>query len=181
MYATGGDMMIRTLLKPLSFIPALLLMYLIFNFSAAEGVDSAALSYKVSHKIVEVVDMAGDFDWPEERISHYAEKIHGKVRKLAHMTEYAALAVAVSLPLYVYGLRGILLMLIAGGFCVAFAATDEYHQLYVAGRSGSLRDVAIDSIGILAGILFVRIVGFTGRVTVFRQRKKQRQTRTKRY
>lgn len=164
----------RVLLKPLSFIPALVLMYLIFSFSADEGVDSAALSYKVSRKIVEVVDTLGEFQWPEDRINHYAERIHGKVRKLAHMTEYAALAVAVSLPLYVYGLHGILLMIVAGGFCVLFAASDEFHQLYVAGRSGSLRDVAIDSIGILAGIIFVRIVGFTGRMTIFRKPKKRK-------
>ena len=164
----------RFLLKPLSFIPALVLMYLIFGFSADEGVDSAALSYKVSHKIVEVVDVVGEFEWTNAQIDAYTERIHGKVRKLAHMTEYAALAVAVSLPLYVYGMHGLLLTIVAGGFCVVFAFGDEYHQLFVAGRSGSLRDVAIDGIGILAGIIAVRIVGFIGRMTVFRKPKQRK-------
>ena len=43
-----------TLLKPLSFLPALLMMYLIFSFSAQTGEVSGELSYKISYKIVEV-------------------------------------------------------------------------------------------------------------------------------
>lgn len=164
----------RHLLKPLSFLPAIFMMYIIFGFSAEQGVDSAALSYKVSEKIVEVVDTVGEFDWPQETISYYADKIHTLVRKTAHVTEYAVLAMTVSLPLYVYGLHGLLLMFVAGGFCVAFAGLDEYHQTFVAGRSGQLKDVLIDSIGIFAGIIFVRIIGFIGRKTIFRPKRKKR-------
>lgn len=66
--------------------------------------------------------------------AQYIQKIQHPVRKLAHMTEYFLLAVSVSFPLYVYGVRGIWLLLLAGGFCVGFAALDEYHQSFVAGR-----------------------------------------------
>ena len=45
---------IITLLKPLSFLPALLVMYMIFSFSAQNGTESADLSFKVSVKLVEV-------------------------------------------------------------------------------------------------------------------------------
>ena len=41
-------------LKPLSFLPALLMMYLIFQFSAQTGELSGNLSYEVSYKIVEI-------------------------------------------------------------------------------------------------------------------------------
>ena len=44
------------------------------------------------------------------------------------MTEYCLLAICVSLPLYVYGLRGFALTFLAGILCVAFAASDEFHQ-----------------------------------------------------
>jgi VanZ family protein len=81
---------------------------------------------------------------------------------------YFMLAVSVSFPLYVYGLRGIPLMIVAGAFCVAFACGDEYHQSLVAGRGPSKKDVMIDSIGVLAGIIVVRIFGFIGRKTIFR-------------
>lgn len=164
----------RHILKPLSFIPAILLMYIIFSFSAEEGVNSAALSYKVSHKFVQTVNVVGEFHWTEDRIEGYTEKIHPYVRKAAHMGEYALLAMAVSLPLYVYGLHGLLLMIIAGGFCVAFAALDEYHQTFVAGRLGTPRDVLIDSVGIFSGILLVRIIGWIGRKTIFRPKTRKR-------
>ena len=77
------------------------------------------------------------------------------------MTEYFCLAVAVSFPFYVYGLRGFPLMLVAGLICVAFAAGDEYHQSFVAGRGPSKKDVMIDSIGAFFGIITVRVICWT--------------------
>ena len=52
-------------------------------------------------------------------------------------------------------------MLVAGLICVGFAAGDEYHQSFVAGRGPSKKDVMIDSIGAFFGILFVRIICWT--------------------
>ena len=60
---------------------------------------------------------------------------------------------------------------------MACACLDDYHQSFVAGRGPSSRDVMIDSIGILAGVILVRIVCFIGRVTVFRERKPRRKLR----
>lgn len=165
--------MIRTLLKPLSFVPALLLMYMIYSFSAQPGDVSSQLSYKVSYKIVETVDTVLDAQMADWEVETWVYRIHHFVRKLAHMTIYFALAVAVSFPLYVYGIRGIWLMLLAGVICVGFACGDEYHQSFVEGRGPSKRDVLIDSFGIFWGIILVRIVGWTGRKTIFRPRKKK--------
>lgn len=166
-------MHIRTFLKPLSFLPALLLMYMIYSFSAQEGNVSSSVSYKASCIIVEAADQIFDLGLDGYQVSYYATKINGVTRKLAHMTEYFLLAIAVSFPLYVYGLHGILLMLLAGGLCVAFACSDEYHQSFVSGRSPSAKDVAIDSFGIFIGIIMVRIIGWTGRMTIFRPLKKK--------
>lgn len=160
--------MIVKLLKPLSFVPAILLMYMIFSFSEQDATTSSALSYQVSYTIVETANVVLDTDLQPSQMSTLAAKIEGPVRKLAHMTEYFALAIAVAFPLYVYGLHGIFLMLVAGLFCVAFAAGDEYHQSFIAGRSPSVRDVLIDSFGVFWGIILVRIVGWTGRKTIFR-------------
>ena len=97
------------------------------------------------------------------------------------MTEYFALAVAVSFPLYVYGLHGFLLMLVAGIICVGFSCGDEYHQSFVAGRSPAVKDVCIDSFGVFWGIILVRIIGWTGRKTIFRPRKKKKKAATYEY
>ena len=148
-------------LKPLSFLPALLIMYMIFTFSSQTGTESGQLSYKVSQKLVQVGAAILDKDLSQSEIDMYAGKYHGSVRKLAHMTEYCILAISLSIPLYAYGVRGIWLVLLAGFICVGFAATDEYHQSFVAGRGPSTKDVCIDGIGAFIGIRGTRIIGWT--------------------
>ena len=158
---------LRFILKPLSFIPALLMMYIIFSFSAQDGATSSNLSYKVTYKAVSMADNALDLELTDKQISRCIRKIHYYVRKLAHFSEYFLLAVSVAVPLYVYGIRGLWLVLTAGILCVGFAALDEFHQYFVRGRGCSARDVLIDSCGALIGILFVRILGYIGRKTIF--------------
>ena len=172
-------MKISTLLKPLSFLPALALMYMIYTFSAQSGETSSALSYKVSEEIVRTVNTVTMQGWDDYTIQSYAGQTNGIVRKCAHITEYFLLAIAVSFPLYVYGLRGILLMLLAGMICVGYAFVDEYHQSLVIGRASSTRDVAIDSIGIFFGIILTRLIGWSGRMAitgpVYERRQNRRQ------
>ncbi len=152
------------------------MMYMIFSFSSQDGATSGNLSYKVSEIIVESANEAFELQWSGSEIRHYIERIHHPVRKLAHMTEYFLLAVSVSFPLYVYGVRGLWLPLLAGGICIGFAALDEYHQSFVAGRGPSKKDVGIDSIGILAGVLMVQFFCFIGRLTIFRPLARKRRS-----
>ena len=159
--------LLRCLLKPLSFVPALVMMYVIFGLSAQNGVESGRLSYKVTKAVVVIADEAADLHLSQAQKEHYIEKLHPYVRKAAHFTEYMLLAMSVALPLYVYGMRGILLVFVAGAFCVGFACLDEYHQSFVAGRGPSKRDVLIDSCGSFLGIFITRIFGFIGRKTIF--------------
>ncbi|MBO5451570.1 MAG: VanZ family protein [Lachnospiraceae bacterium] len=166
--------LLRMLLKPLSFVPAIVMMYVIFNFSAQDGADSAALSKKVSVAMVEVANIVLDKDWSDAQIESKADEYHYYVRKLAHFTEYFLLAVSVAFPLYVYGMRGIWLVLFAGAFCVGFAYLDEYHQSFIAGRTPSKKDVMIDSAGAILGIFVTRIFGFIGRKTIFAPLAKSR-------
>ena len=51
----------------------------------------------------------------------------------------------------------------------AYAVTDEFHQSFVPGRSCELRDVMIDSCGVLTGVLLVTLVEW------IRRAKEQRQ------
>jgi VanZ family protein len=131
-------------------------MFMIYSFSAQEGAVSGELSYEISYEIVEVRDQLLDTQLSYDELSMQANGIHYYVRKAAHMTEYFLLAIAVSFPLYVYGVRGIWLILLAGMICVTFAGFDEYHQSFVADRGPSAKDVAIDSTGSALGILLVQ-------------------------
>jgi VanZ family protein len=71
------------------------------------------------------------------------------LRKLAHVAEYAVLGalLARALP-----------ELAAQWAGIAYAVSDELHQSFVPGRFGTLLDVAIDSTGVLVGILLLRRV-----------------------
>jgi VanZ family protein len=63
------------------------------------------------------------------------------IRKAAHFTEYA-----IFFWLLIRGpLEG--RPVLAMALCVAYALTDEGHQIFVAGRGASLYDVALDSTG----------------------------------
>lgn len=159
--------LLRFVLKPLSFVPAIVVMYMIFSFSGQDGAASAALSYKVSSKVVTTADETFDLQLSYAQKESYIDRIHYYVRKCAHFTEYFILAVTIAFPLYVYGMRGIWLMLFAGAFCVGFACLDEYHQSFVAGRTPAKKDVIIDSCGAFLGIFITRIICFIGRKTVF--------------
>ncbi|PWJ50075.1 VanZ family protein [Faecalicatena contorta] len=149
------------ILKPLSFLPAIIMVYVIFSFSSQSGVDSGNLSYIVSHKIVKIGNEVLQKNLEEWEIDEVAYRIEYPVRKAAHMTEYFILAVTVSLPFYVYGLRGFGLVVVAGLICVGVACGDEYFQSFVDGRGPSIRDVGIDSIGVFLGITAVRICCWT--------------------
>ena len=144
------------LLKPLSFLPAIFMMCLNTAFSSQTGEVSGNLSYEISYEIVETKNEILDLGLSCDELAYQANSIHYYVRKAAHMTEYFLLAIAVSFPLYVYGIRGILLMLLAGIVCVGFAGFDEYHQSFVAGRGPAVKDVLIDSGGAFVGILMVQ-------------------------
>lgn len=148
-------------LKPLSFLPALVMMYAIYSFSAQTGTESGNLSHMISVKIVETASDTLQKDLDDWEVEELADHIEFYVRKAAHMTEYFLLAIAVSFPLYVYGLRGFPLLLFAGLICVGFACGDEYHQSFVDERGPSVRDVCIDSVGVFFGIMLVRIVCWT--------------------
>lgn len=81
------------------------------------------------------------------------------IRKLGHFFEFSILSAAVYLVLYAFKVRRITLLTIL--FCIFLGFTDEFHQFYVPGRSFSLIDVSIDSLGILttiSGISLLRMI-----------------------
>ena len=76
------------------------------------------------------------------------------LRKLAHITEYAILFFLFWRGLDQSGSFSKKKRLLAAFILtVLYAVTDEYHQTFVSGRSGAVRDVAIDTAGALAGLI----------------------------
>lgn len=84
------------------------------------------------------------------------------VRKGAHFAEYLVLGMC--LLVNVWDCRENLRRKpgldagLAWALGALYAMTDEFHQLFVPGRSGELRDVCIDAAGVLCGVVVMRLM-----------------------
>lgn len=123
------------------FIPAILWMIFIFIMSHTNGDSSSNQSGFFVEIILKVIN-----------IDH--NTLTFLIRKAAHMSEYALL-----LFFIYYGLKKsttykytLLLSLLV---TFLYACSDEFHQLFIPGRSGQLKDVLIDTIGGLFMLLVI--------------------------
>ena len=135
--------------KKIFTLLAILWMAAIFFFSSRNADESTAQSNRAGmlagHLFVR------DFDsWTEQEQLDFAKKIDHPVRKTAHASEYALLGM-----LLFGAMTGIRKIRMGYAWLSAscYAATDEFHQLFVPGRSCQFTDVCIDSGGAALGIL----------------------------
>lgn len=119
-------------------ITTLAIMAFIFIQSALPG----NLSSNESNFIVQILVTLFDVD---------AGSAGFAVRKCAHFTEYLVLGGSAMLMFGEVRLSGLL----AWAVGAAYAVTDEFHQLFVAGRSCEVRDMCIDAAGVLCGVLVI--------------------------
>lgn len=141
----------------------LIWMLVIFAFSAQDADNSTGASSGFSASIVRFV--VRDFDtWSEDRQQELLEKMSLPVRKCAHATEYAILGFLWYGLLASYGISGRRRLFTAIMAGVLYAASDEFHQLFVPGRSGQLTDVLLDGLGVCVGcILALRMYSFVNK------------------
>ena len=127
-------------------------MITIFVLSAQDNTSTNILSRKVTERIAKVIF----FDYDTISMTTQNEIIIGLnkfVRKLAHFTMYFMLGFYLFFGTLVFNFRNRFRFLIAAGICIAYAISDELHQLFVSGRTGQIRDVIIDSSGAFLGII----------------------------
>lgn len=150
-------------IRLVSGICAVLWMMVIFMFSAQPADESSEISGRVSYRIVSGLDRVLQMEKSRGELEQAAEKIEFPVRKMAHMCEYAVLSL-LFLALFYAGDAGEYSRLRGRPYMFSFfltavyAATDEFHQLFVPGRAGRILDVFTDSAGALIALL---LAGFT--------------------
>ena len=128
----------------------ILIMALIFFFSAQSGEDSGNTSGFITQLILRVI--RPDFaSLPADAQARLLDTVHLIVRKGAHFSEFAALAFVMYLLMRTYPLKWFGALSWLG--TTLYAVTDEIHQLFVGERAGSIKDVMLDSCGAAAGIL----------------------------
>ncbi|MCR4634206.1 MAG: VanZ family protein [Erysipelotrichaceae bacterium] len=140
--------------KAIKAILLILWMALIFYMSAQPQMESEATSnlateliYKVYHFLTASSGME-----IEEFFARYGQFI----RKLAHFTEFMILGILIKVNYEGYSKDHTFLLPLL--YAVAYAASDEFHQLFVQGRYCSFKDVLIDSSGAFLGILICRLI-----------------------
>lgn len=144
-------------------ILTILWMLLIFSFSARNGDTSTEDSHRIGMFLGNT--FVTDFSsWGKDRQLAFAQKIDFPIRKTAHATEYTVLAILLVCALYTGYLNKRRCCVFAWLVGVLYAATDEFHQLFVPGRSGRIIDVGIDSVGVSVGVLgCLFLIGFMHR------------------
>lgn len=131
-------------------------MLLIFYFSSQPAVESAALSGGVTEWLKTKLDGIPVFQsFLESPTAGILEHI---IRKMAHAGEYAVLGILVLLALRTYLTNEFKTVVISGLWCAGYAATDEFHQLFVPGRGGQISDVLLDTAGAACGILLCILI-----------------------
>ena len=143
----------------LSLLPVLAIMIMIFCFSAQNEKESNETSEGLTMFFVRLFHPEFDGLGESEQTALFRRAVR-VVRKTAHFTEFGALGFFLlghfAALAYKKGLRrpapG------AGGVGVLYAVSDELHQFFVGGRSPGLLDVAIDSAGVLCGLLVMALL-----------------------
>ena len=148
----------RAALIGIQLLPVLIMLAVIFGFSSETGEESGDLSTIVTGKIIMAVDRVFSMDMTETERIQAVEHYELVVRKGAHMTEFALLALSLAVFLYCRRLKAGTTIVLTGIFALFVAAMDELYQTGISGRSGSPADVMIDFSGALIMLFFLWIL-----------------------
>lgn len=154
--------------KILPFLPVALWYAVIFGFSAQNGESSGALSDSLAYRLLEQANPSFFQLGAMEQMS-IMDLLTFCLRKAAHMGAYFILAGLLLWALRAWldspGRRAGAALLLTG----LLAGLDEFHQTFVPGRSGQVRDVLIDLTG--AGLML--LLWALGRRLLARRRAKK--------
>ena len=127
--------------KYLAWIPALVIMTAIFWFSAQPADVSTEMSDSVTRALLWTAEAVGLTDrLSPEQVHDLCGLLATPVRKTAHITEFAVLHLTVLFALFQWELPWKKWLKAALAVTVAYACTDELHQLFVPGRAGTGRE-----------------------------------------
>lgn len=134
-------------------------MVVIFLFSAQTGNDSGDTSGAIVRWVLNLIYRGFD-DFPQAQQLEILEIWHTAIRKGAHFTEYAVLAVFIANALRYSSVSEKVRWLLPVAISAAYAVTDEVHQYFVPDRACRLLDVGIDTCGAIFGMCLFA-AGFT--------------------
>lgn len=138
----------KTIIKIISIIFVLLWMILVFMLSNEVAIDSSSTSVNFIRLILKIFNC--------NVTENVLELLQPVIRKMAHFVLYTLGGILVYNMCLQLGVKKTK----KKSFCIGmfYAITDEIHQLFVEGRSGEIRDVIIDSTGVVLGIIILSFI-----------------------
>jgi len=122
-------------------------MLVIFMLSAQISSESSDLSSGITKFVLNIINrLLPRIEIDLNAFSHF-------IRKSAHFIAYLILGILSLHAIDEEKNQAMTWMIKALLICVLYAMSDEFHQLYVPGRSGEMKDVLLDSTGSLVGII----------------------------
>lgn len=131
-------------------------MALIFSFSNQKDVDSSKVSDGFIDRTVVKIYKIFNENITIEKENEIIEKYTYPIRKLAHYTLYFILGILSFLVVKDYSINK-KLIIYSLLICFLYACSDEFHQLFIIGRSARVLDVMIDTFGSFCSISILYI------------------------
>ena len=122
----------------------------IFIFSNQNGEASGTTSRGFTKKVIEILRL--DRNLSENEKENLIENSQFIIRKLAHFTIYTIAGINIYGFFNTYNMKKKNKILSAILIGVLYAISDEIHQMFSGERTPAIRDVIIDSCGVLFGI-----------------------------
>nr|WP_320025824.1 VanZ family protein [uncultured Acetobacterium sp.] len=136
----------KKLIMIVVWVLTLVWMGIIFYLSNQPAVQSSQLSSGVTKRLVIIIE---NFVPGINNLEF--ESLETGIRKNAHFIAYFVLGILTLLSLKLGNIKKAALLALF--ICISYAMSDEFHQLFVFGRSCQFSDVLIDTAGALLGIL----------------------------
>ena len=134
------------------WLAVLVWMGVIFSLSHQTGEQSGKLSSGVTEVIVQTVEKVV----PSVHIDR--PSFHAFMRKNAHFAAFFVLGILSFAAMHDGKRTRKTALWQALALCAAYAAGDEFHQLFVPGRGGQIADVLIDTAGSVFGIAAANMI-----------------------
>lgn len=139
-------------------------LIVIFIFSSMSGNESNGKSKKTINKaLTEAATITNDLNITDVNTQStkkikIIEKLNAPLRKCMHASVYFVLSIIISFVLKMYKINNKKAFILAIVISFLYACTDEFHQIFVAGRTGCFSDVLIDTCGAFLGTTFFYIL-----------------------
>ena len=146
------------------WILVVLWMFNIYYLSCMDSELSNTKSKDTINTVVESSVVITNKDISKDNLNSIVNGLNKPLRKCMHSFVFFILVILFINAFNNSNIRSYECYLFSIVLSFIYACFDEFHQLYVTGRTGQLMDIGIDMIGVLFGVLVFYIYGLLVKV-----------------